>query len=135
RLYLKEIGSVALLSREGEIEIAKRIEEGKKEVASVVFGMPMTLEYILSLRDKLKAGKINVREIVSAYEEEFEEEEEERDDTELRERTIDALSKVRKLALTLKAVHAKYSHGGSDLAKQRRVKAHLKEMRFQVVEK
>jgi RNA polymerase primary sigma factor len=46
RLYLKEMGSVALLSREGEIEIAKRIEEGKREVASIVFGMPMTLEYI-----------------------------------------------------------------------------------------
>ncbi len=43
RLYLKEMGSVALLSREGEIEIAKRIEEGKKDIASVVFGMPMTI--------------------------------------------------------------------------------------------
>jgi RNA polymerase primary sigma factor len=40
RLYLKEMGSVSLLSREGEIEIAKRIEEGKKDIASVVFGMP-----------------------------------------------------------------------------------------------
>jgi len=135
RLYLKEMGSVALLSREGEIEIAKRIEEGKKEVASVVFGLPMTLEYILSLRDKLKAGKVNVREIVAAYEEEFEEEEEERDDTELRERTIDALSKVRKLALSLKLIHTKCLHAGSDPAKQRRLKTQLKEIRLQVVEK
>ena len=43
RLYLKEMGSVALLSREGEIEIAKRIEEGKKDIASVIYGMPMTI--------------------------------------------------------------------------------------------
>jgi RNA polymerase primary sigma factor len=43
RLYLKEIGSVHLLSREGEIQIAKRIEEGKREVSSIVFGMPMTV--------------------------------------------------------------------------------------------
>ena len=135
RLYLKEMGSVALLSREGEIEIAKRIEEGKKEVASVVFGMLMTIEYILSLRDKLKAGKINVREIVAAYEEEFEEEDQERDDTELQERTIDALNKVRKLALAFKLIHAKCNHAGSDLAKQRRFKAQLKEVRLQVVEK
>ena len=64
RLYLKEMGSVSLLSREGEIEIAKRIEEGKKEIASVVFGMPMTIQFVLSLRDDLKNGKISVREIV-----------------------------------------------------------------------
>ena len=64
RLYLKEMGSVALLSREGEIEIAKRIEEGKNEIASVVFGMPMTIQFVLALREDLKNGKISVREIV-----------------------------------------------------------------------
>ena len=135
RLYLKEMGSVALLSREGEIEIAKRIEEGKKDVASAVFGLPMTIEYVVSLREKLKAGKVNVREIVSAYEEEFEEEEEERDDTELRDRTLDALTKVRKLSLSLKTVHAKCAHAASDPAKQRRLKAQLKDARQQVVER
>ena len=69
RLYLKEMGSVSLLSREGEIEIAKRIEEGKNEIASVVFGMPMTIQFVLSLRDDLKNGKISVREIVPVQEE------------------------------------------------------------------
>src|SRR5205823_15102316 len=64
RLYLKEMGSVALLSREGEIEIAKRIEEGKKDIATAVYGMPMTIQYVLSLREKLKTGKINIRDIV-----------------------------------------------------------------------
>jgi RNA polymerase primary sigma factor len=136
RLYLKEMGSVALLSREGEIEIAKRIEEGKKDVASAVFGMSMTIEYVLSLREKLKAAKVNVREIVAAaYEEEFEEEEEERDDTELREKTLDALNKVRKPSLALKIMHAKSAHIGNDPIKQRRFKAQLKEVRQQVVEK
>src|SRR5206468_2914390 len=84
RLYLKEMGSVALLSREGEIEIAKRIEEGKKDIASAVYGMPMTIEFVLSLRDKLKAGKISVKEIVPVADEEFEQEEVEHDDEELR---------------------------------------------------
>ena len=68
RLYLKEMGSVALLSREGEIEIAKRIEEGKKDIATVVYGLPMTLEFVLNLRDQLKNGKIDVREIVPVVE-------------------------------------------------------------------
>src|SRR3989304_8575857 len=73
RLYLKEMGSVPLLSREGEIEIAKRIEEGKREIASVVFGMPMTIKEVLFLGDQLKKEKASIREIVSSFEEEFEE--------------------------------------------------------------
>ena len=73
RLYLKEMGSVALLSREGEIEIAKRIEEGKKDIATAVFGMPMTIQYVLSLRDKLKSEKLSVREVISVSDDEFEE--------------------------------------------------------------
>ncbi len=81
RLYLKEMGSVALLSREGEIEIAKRIEEGKNDIASVIYGMPMTIEFVLALRDQLKNGTIDVREIVPIVEteEEIEEEQIQRD--------------------------------------------------------
>jgi len=63
RLYLKEMGSVALLSREGEIEIAKRIEEGKKDMSMAVFGLPMTMEYVLSIADQIKKEKISVREV------------------------------------------------------------------------
>jgi len=135
RLYLKEMGSVALLSREGEIEIAKRIEEGKKDIASVVFGMPMGIQFVLSLRDQLKAGKINIREIVSAYEEEFEEEVTEHDDKELRERTFEALNKVRKLSKSLMGLYEKCRRGGSDQARQQRLKQQLKDIRLQVVEK
>ncbi|MDH5253043.1 MAG: RNA polymerase sigma factor RpoD, partial [Nitrospira sp.] len=100
RLYLKEMGSVALLSREGEIEIAKRIEEGKKDIASVIYGMPMTIEFVLVLRDQLKDATIDVREIVPVQEQEEELEEDqqpvERDYEELRVKTLDALNAVRK---------------------------------------
>ena len=135
RLYLKEMGSVALLSREGEIEIAKRIEEGKKEIATAVFGMPMTIEYVLSLRDKLKAGKVNVREVVSVQEEDFEEEIAEHDDEELRQRTLEALTKVRKHSKGLMGMYGRKRYTGTDSAKQRRYKLQLKEVRQQVVEK
>jgi RNA polymerase primary sigma factor len=137
RLYLKEMGSVALLSREGEIEIAKRIEDGKKDIAMAVFSLPMTIEFVLSLRDKLKTEKINIREIVSAYEEEFEEEEEvvERDDTELRARTMDALTKVRKLARTLTGLQNKCRRAAPEGPKAQRLKAQIKEFKKQVVER
>jgi RNA polymerase primary sigma factor len=137
RLYLKEMGSVSLLSREGEIEIAKRIEEGKNEIASVVFGMPMTIQFVLSLRDDLKNGKISVREIVPVQEEEFEEDAEvvERDDEELREKTLEALNKVRNASKTLMNLYEKSRHAGQDPARQRRIKGQIKEVRPQLVEK
>jgi len=137
RLYLKEMGSVSLLSREGEIEIAKRIEEGKNEIASVVFGMPMTIQFVLSLRDDLKNGKISVREIVPVQEEELEEDAEvvERDDEELREKTLEALNKVRNASKTLMSLYEKSRHVGQDPARQRRLKSQIKDARPQLVEK
>jgi RNA polymerase primary sigma factor len=137
RLYLKEMGSVSLLSREGEIEIAKRIEEGKNEIASVVFGMPMTIQFVLSLRDDLKNGKISVREIVPIQEEELEEDAEvvEHDDEELREKTLEALNKVRNASKTLMTLYEKSRHAGQDPARQRRIKVQIKEVRPQLVEK
>jgi RNA polymerase primary sigma factor len=137
RLYLKEMGSVALLSREGEIEIAKRIEEGKKDIATVVYGLPMTLEFVLTLRDQLKNGKIDVREIVPVVEteEDFEEEVVERDFEELRLKTLDALNAVRKVSSLLKALYEKAHHVGNDAAAQKKMKKQIDAVRAQVVEK
>ncbi|MEE8241460.1 MAG: RNA polymerase sigma factor RpoD [Nitrospirales bacterium] len=135
RLYLKEMGSVALLSREGEIEIAKRIEEGKNDIAGAVYGLPMTVEFVLSLRDKLKTGKISVRELVPVLEDEFAEEPEEQDDTELRQRTLDALSAVRKPSRVLNGLYKKSRAASGDLAKHRRIKQQIDDARHQVVEK
>ncbi len=135
RLYLKEMGSVALLSREGEIEIAKRIEEGKRDIAMAVYGLPMTIEFVLSLRDKLKTGKISVRELVPVVEEEFEQEVEEQDDEELRQRTIEALSAVRKPSTVLKALYRKYRGTSGNPTKVRRLKQQMDDARRQVVDK
>jgi RNA polymerase primary sigma factor len=137
RLYLKEMGSVALLSREGEIEIAKRIEEGKKDIATVVYGLPMTLEFVLTLREQLKNGKIDVREIVPVVEteEDFEEEVVERDYEELRLKTLDALNGVRKVSTLLKTLYEKAHHVGNDVAAQKKLKKQIDGVRAQVVDK
>jgi len=140
RLYLKEMGSVALLSREGEIEIAKRIEEGKFDIASVIYGMPMTIEFVLALRDQLKNGKIDVREIVPIQEteEDFEEEQQqpvERDYEELRVKTLEALNSVRKVSLALKGLQEKGRHLGNDPVKQKKFKKQFDAVRQQVVNK
>ncbi len=139
RLYLKEMGSVALLSREGEIEIAKRIEEGKKDIASVIYGMPMTIEFVLALRDQLKNAKIDVREIVPIQETEegFEEDQPpvERDYEELRVKTLESLNAVRKVSLALRALAEKSKHLSSDPVKQKKFKKQFDAIRQQVVDK
>ena len=137
RLYLKEMGSVALLSREGEIEIAKRIEEGKKDIASVIYGMPMTIEFVLALYDQLKNGTIDVREIVPIVEteEEFEEEQIQRDYEELRVKTLEGLNSVRKISTSLKSLYEVARHADSDPVKQKKIKKQIDTIRDQVVEK
>ena len=137
RLYLKEMGSVALLSREGEIEIAKRIEEGKKDIASVIYGMPMTIEFVLALYDQLKNGTIDVREIVPIVEteEEFEEEQIQRDYEELRVKTLEGLNSVRKISTSLKSLYEVARHTNNDPVKQKKIKKQIDTIRDQVVEK
>ncbi len=58
RLYLKEMGMVSLLTREGEVEIAKRIEEGEKEVLHAVLEVPWALQEILALVTRLEQEKL-----------------------------------------------------------------------------
>ncbi|MCG3767973.1 MAG: RNA polymerase sigma factor RpoD [Nitrospiraceae bacterium] len=137
RLYLKEMGSVALLSREGEIEIAKRIEEGKKDISAVIYGMPMTIEFVLALRDQLKNGTINVREIVPIVEteEEFEEEQIQRDYEELRVKTLEGLNSVRKISTSLKSLYQVARSANRDPVKQKKIKKQIDTIRDQVVEK
>jgi RNA polymerase primary sigma factor len=70
RLYLRKMGSVSLLTREGEVEVAKRIEEGERRVLQVVLSSSVAIEEILNLPDELRAQKIRVKEIVKDADEE-----------------------------------------------------------------
>ena len=65
RMYLREMGSVELLSREGEIEIAKRIEAGKEMLADALYSSPRTIALILEWAKALKEEKILLRDIIS----------------------------------------------------------------------
>ncbi|WP_336944874.1 RNA polymerase sigma factor RpoD [Asaia sp. BMEF1] len=64
RMYLREMGSVELLSREGEIAIAKRIEAGRDEMIGGLCESPLTFRAIISWHDKLKEGEMLLRDIV-----------------------------------------------------------------------
>ena len=67
RMYLKEMGSVSLLTREREIEIAKSIEEGEEEIFSSVLNSDILIKWIISIGDKLKSQEINITNIISDF--------------------------------------------------------------------
>ncbi|KQV88672.1 RNA polymerase subunit sigma-70 [Massilia sp. Root351] len=97
RMYMREMGSVELLTREGEIEIAKRIEDGLKDMIQAISACPVTIAEIIAASDRIRNDEIKIDEIVdglvdesegepapaaAASEEEDEDEEEEAEEEE-----------------------------------------------------
>jgi RNA polymerase primary sigma factor len=70
KMYLHEMGCVSLLTREGEVEIAKRIEQGEQQVFSVIIACPVTIKEVLALGDKLQKGTIRLKEVIRGFEDE-----------------------------------------------------------------
>ena len=64
RMYMREMGSVELLTREGEIEIAKRIEDGLKHMVQAISACPTTIAEILALADKVERDEMRIDEVV-----------------------------------------------------------------------
>jgi RNA polymerase primary sigma factor len=93
RMYLRKMGSVALLTREGEVEIAKRIEEGENEILSAILSSPVAVREIIDIGERLRNHKIRVKDIVR----DAEDEEHEFDEEEADRRIIRLIDRVKRL--------------------------------------
>src|ERR1043166_5719951 len=71
RMYLREMGTVPLLTREGEVEMARRIERGKLAVIKSISRTPLVAKKVIELGDQLHAGERTIRELVIFYDEEI----------------------------------------------------------------
>jgi RNA polymerase primary sigma factor len=128
RMYLRKMGSVSLLTREGEVEIAKRIEEGERRVLTTVLNSPIAVEELLDLSDKLKKEKIRVKEVIK----DVDEEDVEFDEAWHAERVVKILEKVRRLAKENEKLEEQAAEKGLSEVKRKKfrdkVQAHKDEM-------
>jgi RNA polymerase primary sigma factor len=93
RMYLRKMGSVALLTREGEVEIAKRIEDGEDSVLEAALQCPVSVREIIAIGDRLRQHKVRIKDIVK----DGEDEEQEFDEEEADRRVIRLIDKVRRI--------------------------------------
>jgi len=128
RLYLRRMGSVALLSREGEVEISKRIEDGERQILQVVLNSSVAIEDILELGDKVRGGQIRVKEVVKDADDE---------DPEFNEqfhidRVCGVIEKVRKLYRDRQAVEEKRAKAAEP--QQKKLAKQSEGLKWQVLE-
>src|SRR5205823_4730635 len=96
RLYLREMGVVPLLTREGEVAIAKRIERGQLKTQKAIARSPIAVKELLRVGDQLEAGGANIRDIVN-FSEQAELTGDEDKAEEYRAWTVEGIQNIRKL--------------------------------------
>jgi RNA polymerase primary sigma factor len=131
RMYLREMGSVSLLTREGEVEIAKRIEEGDRDVASVILNTPITVKEVISLGERLRKGQVTPAEISKEVEdEELEEDEEDVNKT----RLLGVIDEIRSYDALLDELHAGQEGEVLPPGDLERHSAHLADVKVKIAE-
>jgi RNA polymerase primary sigma factor len=96
KLYLKKMGAVALLTREGEVEIAKRIEDGEIEILQALLATREGVRSILELQERMESGKLKVKDVIRGVDEEVNTD----DEKMYYNKIMNALAKLRQFSVT-----------------------------------
>ena len=113
KMYLHEMGSVSLLSREDETEIAKRIEAGQRQILNVIINSPVTVKEVLMIGEALQAGEIRLKDVVDT-DDMFDIDEE----SALKE-MLEIISEIEAQQAKLKALKFKFFHAKSENGKDK----------------
>ena len=92
RLYLKEMGSIPLLNREGEVNLAKRIEDGEREIMAAVKSCSIALDELFQIGEKLRSGELHIRDVIKDLDEDSSDEEE----VQAQEKVLRVVARIRK---------------------------------------
>ena len=112
-MYLREMGTVPLLTREGEVEIARRIERGKLAVIKSISRTPLVAKKVIQLGDNLHTGERTIRELVIFNDEEITDERIEERSRQV-QKQIDAVRKAREVSEKLEEKLADTPKGRDD---------------------
>jgi RNA polymerase primary sigma factor len=116
QIYLKEMGSFPLLTREGEVEIAKRIESGQQELLNVVLHCPIAIKEIMKLGDLLLQGKLKIKEVTSEIDDEEMSVEEERNQ---KRKILYLINKIQKEEASITLLQKKLKHRKKEFSKRK----------------
>ena len=130
RMYLRKMGSVSLLTREGEVEIAKRIEDGERKMLQAVLNSSVAVEELLEIGERLRKGKVRVKDVVK----DIDEDEAEFNEQFYVDRVCKIIDKVRKLQRDTEKLEEKLDEKGATAGKQKKVKEATKANRAQMFE-
>ena len=108
RLYLKEMGAIPLLNREGEVSLAKRIEDGEREIVSSVKGCSIALDELFKVGEKLKSGDLQVRDVIKDLDEDSTDEEEKG----ALEKVLRIVSRIRRTYQSAQEIEQQIRRGG-----------------------
>ena len=92
RLYLKEMGSIPLLNREGEVNLAKRIEDGERAIMAAVKSCSIALDELFQIGEKLKSGELQIRDVIKDLDEDSSDEEE----VQAQEKVLRVINRIKK---------------------------------------
>lgn len=116
KLYLKKMGSVSLLTREGEVEIAKRIEEGEVEILRALLASKLGTLAIVELGDRLETGKLKVKDVIRGVDEEISVD----DEKKYLDKVLAAISKVKSLVNAQEKIDEKIKEEGKKVSQAKR---------------
>jgi RNA polymerase primary sigma factor len=132
RMYLRKMGSVPLLNREGEVDIAKRIEEGENMVISAIMNTPLGVREVIHVAEQMKRARIKHKDVYR--EPTFVEGQEPPSFEQIHADTVSHLEAVVRLDVAMRrASHRIYDEGMSDAA-QERAREELRQLRFETYE-
>ena len=121
KMYLREMGQVSLLTREGEVEIAKRIEMGEREIFNAIMESSIGIKQIMSLKEKLENESLRLQDVLREVDEEMSAEEE----AAQKARVISMLEEVKRLDEENKAKHltllAQHTAGEAEMVLKHRI--------------
>ncbi|MBS1121537.1 MAG: polymerase, sigma 70 subunit, RpoD subfamily, partial [Deltaproteobacteria bacterium] len=129
RMYLRKMGSVSLLTREGEVEIAKRIEDGERKMLQAVLNSSVAVEELLEIGERLRRGKVRVKDVVK----DIDEDEAEFNEQFYVDRVCKIIDKVRKLQRDTEKLDEKLAESDTE-GKKKKIKEAQKANRAQMFE-